>query len=290
MWDWLQARYSFEALWTAWGAVFIGYAGFYILEHIIPAKRNPRRAELGADILANLIFVVLNPLAVFLGISLAQPIAAALGGPRFHLNLPTFAAGPVSSFFLAFLPMFVFDFFYYWFHRFQHRWLWLWQEHRLHHSESVLNVTTNFRHHWLEEFFRSFFIFLPMSWLIAIDPVPSALGAILIRQWSSFFHSNVRVHLGWFTPLIIGPQYHRIHHSIETGHIGKNYAAFFPIWDRLFNTYYKPARGEWPDVGLPETDGVWSFRELLLSPFLAWIRTGRKLLMETAIWILPNWP
>src|SRR5262245_51560303 len=136
MWDWLATRYSFGALWAAWGAVFLGYVGFSLLERVIPAKRNPRGAEFGADIRANLIFVILNPLAVFLGVWLSQPVASAVGHGVLHFDLTKLSFGPVSSFFLAFIPMFVFDFFYYWFHRFQHMWSWLWQEHRLHHSES----------------------------------------------------------------------------------------------------------------------------------------------------------
>ena len=36
--------------------------------------------------------------------------------------------------------MFVFDFFYYWLHRFQHKLPVLWQEHLLHHSAEHLSV------------------------------------------------------------------------------------------------------------------------------------------------------
>jgi sterol desaturase/sphingolipid hydroxylase (fatty acid hydroxylase superfamily) len=272
MWEWFQARYSFEALWSAWGGVVLGYAGFLILERWKPARRNPGRRELSADIRANVVFFLLNPVALFFGGLLSNAVAQRLGGPLVRLDLTRFGAHPINAFFFAFVPFFFFDFFYYWFHRLQHRWTWLWQAHRLHHSESALNVTTNYRHHWLEEFFRALFIFVPMNWLLSISPTQSAVAAVLIGQWSSFFHANIRVGFGPLTGLISGPQYHRIHHSIEPGHDGKNFAAFFPVWDWVFGTYHRPARGEWPETGLVGTDGVWGLQEFLFSPFSGWWR------------------
>ena len=270
MWQWLQANYSLAALWSAWGSVVLGYAGFLVLERLLPAYRNPGSPELAADVRANLAFFLLDPVALLVGGFLAGAVARQLGGPLFRLDLTLFGGGPVIKFVFAFIPFFAFDFFYYWFHRSQHAWPWLWQVHRLHHSEHYLNVTTNYRHHWLEDFFRAFFIFLPMNWLIAISPVYSIVAALLIRQWSSFFHANIRVSLGPLTAVLCGPQYHRIHHSIESHHVGKNYAAFFPLWDRIFGTYWRPAKGEWPETGLPDTNGVWGFREVLFSPFVGW--------------------
>jgi sterol desaturase/sphingolipid hydroxylase (fatty acid hydroxylase superfamily) len=275
MWEWFEARYSVQALWSAWGAIVLGYVGFLILERLVPAQRHPDRREIGTDVRMNLIFIIMNPVALFLGAWLANPVAVFIGGPQLRLGLAEIGSEPVSGFILAFIPFLVFDFFYYWFHRFQHEWPWLWEVHRLHHSERVLNVTTNFRHHWLEEFFRTFIIFLPMNWLVAIDPTSSALAAVLIGQWSNFFHANIRLSLGPITPLVTGPQYHRIHHSIESKHVNKNYAAFFPVWDWIFRTYWRPRSGEWPGAGLTDTDGIWSMNRILFSPFIRWWRCWR---------------
>jgi len=270
MWEWFNAHYSVEALWSKWGAVVVGYAGFLVLERLIPAQRHPGRQEFSTDLRANLVFFLLNPLALSLGAWSSCPVAVLLGGPLVRLDLTRFGSQPVYAFLLAFLPFFVFDFFYYWFHRLQHVSPWLWQVHRLHHSEAFLNVTTSYRHHWLEEFFRAFFIFLPMNWMISIAPVHSAVAAVLIGQWTSFFHANIKLSFGALTGLITGPQYHRIHHSIEPSHIGKNYAAFFPVWDWVFGTYFQPERTEWPETGLLDTNGVADLREIVFSPFAGW--------------------
>ena len=172
--EWLEARYSPEALWAAWGAVLLGYAGFLVLERLIPARRNPGVPEFAADVRANLVFVLLNPVALFLGGWLSSLAAGYLGGPRFRVDLAVFGSGAVSAFLL--------------------------------------------------------------------------------------------------TGVVTGPQYHRIDHSIESNHLGKNYAAFFPIWDWIFGTYCRPAKGEWPETGLPDTNGVWGLGEMVFSPFAGWWR------------------
>jgi len=50
--------------------------------------------------------------------------------------------------------------------------------------------------------------------------------------------------------MLSSPQYHRIHHSLEPQHINKNFAVWFPVWDILVGTAYRPRRGEYPATGL----------------------------------------
>ncbi|MGZ8396913.1 MAG: sterol desaturase family protein [Rhodoplanes sp.] len=56
--------------------------------------------------------------------------------------------------------------------------------------------------------------------------------------------------MGPLTAVFGGPQYHRIHHSIERAHWNKNYAAFFPVWDQVFGTQHRPGPQEWPKTGI----------------------------------------
>ncbi|PYS07928.1 MAG: hypothetical protein DMG15_28760, partial [Acidobacteria bacterium] len=113
--EWFNAHYSVEALWSKWGAVVVGYAGFLVLERLIPAQRHPGRQEFSTDLRANLVFFLLNPLALSLGAWSSYPVAVLLGGPLVRLDLTRFGSPPLYAFLLAFLPFFVFDFFYYWF-------------------------------------------------------------------------------------------------------------------------------------------------------------------------------
>ena len=75
---------------------------------------------------------------------------------------------------LVFLYLLMFDFFFYWSHRAQHRWPVLWRFHRFHHADCNISVTSSTRHHWLEESIRYFFVSVPlvMLWIFPINCNP----------------------------------------------------------------------------------------------------------------------
>jgi sterol desaturase/sphingolipid hydroxylase (fatty acid hydroxylase superfamily) len=199
----------------------------------------------------------------------------ALHGPWFQADLPNLL--PESGWsriglliVFAFVPLLVSDFFYYWFHRLQHANRWLWEQHKLHHTDEAVNVTTSLRHHWLEDGLRGIFIALPMGMLLKIAPVEAGIVTMFTSQWGYLIHANIRLPLGPLSGVFLGPQAHRIHHSLEREHLNKNFAAFFPIWDILFGTFHRPRRGEFPDTGVAgeigrpaPTNAVWPFHRVV---------------------------
>ena len=56
----------------------------------------------------------------------------------------------ISQFKIFAVYFFVVDFFQYWWHRAQHKYPVLWDQHVVHHSDESMNVTTATRHHWSE--------------------------------------------------------------------------------------------------------------------------------------------
>jgi len=136
----------------------------------------------------------------------------------------------------------LFDLFFYCLHRLFHRYQYLWRLHLVHHSDVELDVTTNFRHHPLEQLLTSFIIAL-FIWLgqFTIDAVMlyGAFAAI-IQIWH---HGNISLPtkieylLGW---LIITPSIHQLHHSTKRKETDSNYGSVFSVWDRLFNSLSTP--------------------------------------------------
>ena len=57
---------------------------------------------------------------------------------------------------MAALYLCALDFFQYWWHRAQHRFPILWDQHVAHHSDEAFNVTTTTRHHWTEFMLQAF--------------------------------------------------------------------------------------------------------------------------------------
>jgi sterol desaturase/sphingolipid hydroxylase (fatty acid hydroxylase superfamily) len=162
---------------------------------------------------------------------------------------------------LILLNLFVFDFFYYWFHRMQHGFAALWRLHAVHHSIRNLNAIMSF-HHPIEDLLRIVPITLPLAALVRFDDAPVVpLISALLAAMGQFIHTDTRLNFGPVRAILGDGHYHRIHHSELDEHRNRNFAAFFPIWDRLFGTLHMPKRGEYPPVGLKSRPNGMTLRE-----------------------------
>jgi sterol desaturase/sphingolipid hydroxylase (fatty acid hydroxylase superfamily) len=150
---------------------------------------------------------------------------------------------------LPFAPYFLFDCFYYWFHRLQHAVPFLWQFHAVHHSIEELNAA-NCYHHASEALFRLPFVIMPLMLVIDIKVPEVFIITTVLTAWGQFVHSNTRISFGPFDRLLASPRFHRIHHSLAPEHRDKNFASFFPILDVLFRTAYFPPTHEIIRTGL----------------------------------------
>jgi sterol desaturase/sphingolipid hydroxylase (fatty acid hydroxylase superfamily) len=146
------------------------------------------------------------------------------------------------------------DFFQYWFHRWQHVSRILWPSHRVHHSDDSVNTTSALRRSVLELFLIFTFILVPTVMVAGVDEVAAPIAFAVFYGWGFFNHANVRLSLGPLTPLFSGPQWHRIHHGIDPEYRDRNFAAYFPIFDILFGTYRAPRKDEYPSTGVTDSD------------------------------------
>lgn len=185
--------------------------------------------------------------------------------------------GPLMT--LGFITLYIFvgDFIFYWYHRLQHASNGiLWSIHELHHSDSELNATTSMRTYWIERPLQTLIIVVPTSYVFGINMTIATFLPLVLLLWLLFAHSNLRLNLGFLTPIVTGPQLHRIHHSILPKHQRKNFAQFFPIIDILFGTYYQPEKNEFPTTGTPGMASDTSVPTALLRPLISLVRQVRK--------------
>lgn len=144
----------------------------------------------------------------------------------------------------------VWDFFQYWAHRAQHGVPALWAFHRVHHHDAAFGASTALRQSVGSLVFQFFFVHLPTLAVCGTGLLPAIGAAILFNGWGYFNHANVRLSLGPLTPLVSGPQWHRLHHGAETAYHDRNFAAFFPVLDLIFGTYRAPGPAEYPRTGV----------------------------------------
>ena len=208
-------------------------------------------------------------LYIFVPVTIAGITGALLVAASEHTGLgwidlrPRHHSGFLGAALTTLIWVAVFDFFYYWWHRLQHEHPFFWRIHKLHHIDPELGVSTNYRHHWLEDVFRVPFVILPMAILFKLEP---AIAFVLVF-WTVFIHANLRLYLGPLARVVAGPQLHRVHHSRLPQHFDRNYAAFLPIYDQLFGSYYHPSRDEFPPTGVSGEPEMTSIREAALLPF-----------------------
>src|SRR6266545_2770481 len=181
------------------------YCAGLALEWLRPAESGQPTGNIGFNIAWTALFLLVTMLAVPPLQALTAPLIKDYG-PHWRVAFPDNLAGQLGQG-LAFF--FIYDFFYYWFHRAQHRWPFLWAQHRIHHSDLSLNVTTGNRHHWLEEPMRVFVILLPIGLLFNQQPVTIGWLWSGLLLWGYFIHLNVRLPLGPLTAVLDGPHLHR---------------------------------------------------------------------------------
>jgi sterol desaturase/sphingolipid hydroxylase (fatty acid hydroxylase superfamily) len=248
---------------------FIIYGIFLLIERLRPVEPNqPFRHiffNLQWYVVYTLFGLVIN--AVGIGV-LVELIQHWLGGPYLKLPATHNLLEKILGVILYFL---IVDFFYYWLHRLQHTTPFLWEQHKFHHSEVSMNVTTTRRVHWLEELLIIAFIVMPMSVLFDIKPIAAGVLAFIEILWLQFIHLNLRLELGILSAIIVSPQHHRIHHSFATEHLDKNFALFFPIWDIIFGSYYHPRKGEFPPTGLTNAENHNHLGLAIILPFKEWL-------------------
>ena len=135
----------------------------------------------------------------------------------------------------------------------------LWRLHRVHHADLDFDVTTGTRFHTLE-ILLSMLIKLAVIVLLGPPVLAVVLFEVILNATSMFNHANVRIPatLERFLRLIVvTPDMHRVHHSIEDDETNSNFGFNLPWWDRLFGTYRAQPRAGHEAM----TIGIRTFRE-----------------------------
>ena len=137
----------------------------------------------------------------------------------------------------------------YWYHRWSHRNPWLWRWHAVHHSATHIDWLVNTRAHPIDMVFTRMAGLVPVYLLGLGQATPggitdvAALISVIGILWSFFIHANVRWRLGPLESLVATPAFHHWHHTNDE-HRDRNFAAIFPVLDRVFGTLHLPR--QWP--------------------------------------------
>jgi sterol desaturase/sphingolipid hydroxylase (fatty acid hydroxylase superfamily) len=231
-----------------------------VAEHFYPATNSRREYARGA------VYWLISLVAIYLSSKAAVFVIGAMGVHPWFQWRSTSASSALAIAFGILLWSWAYDFFYYWFHRAQHRFPLLWRFHRVHHSIEHMNCLNSY-HHVLELLLRLPLVTLPLAMLLRVDTPQLVLLSGLIAAWGYYIHSDTRIHLGAIGySLLADNRFHRVHHSTDPAHRDRNFAGFLPLWDVIFGTYQRPGE-EFPAVGLDDLSEPATVRDYLTIPF-----------------------
>jgi sterol desaturase/sphingolipid hydroxylase (fatty acid hydroxylase superfamily) len=199
----------------------------------------PRRALTVSKTLrwsANLGLVALNTVLLRLMFPLAAVGMAAFAtangwGLLNHFQVPFWLAVPVA--------VIAMDFVIWLQHVMVHAVPMLWRLHQVHHADLDYDLTTGARFHPIE---------IGLSMLIKFATItvlgPPVLAVVifeaLLNATAMFNHGNIRLPAALdrvLRGLVVTPDMHRVHHSMEDDETNSNFGFNLPWWDRLFGTY-----------------------------------------------------
>ena len=221
-------------------ALFLCFFAMLNLELRLPRLiYTPRQIKLSYQ--TNISLFILNSMVITVfSVSTLLTIAEHYSGN----GLLNFVPNPMLK---ALLSLLAIDLLLYIWHQACHRLEFLWLFHRVHHSDSCMNVSTAFRLHFLETIATTCLKALLIVTL-GIDKMLVLTLETLILLCAIFKHTNIgfkyeRI-LGC---IIIAPLLHRLHHSKLRSEYDHNYGVVFSFWDRLFGTF---------SLAEPETIGL----------------------------------
>lgn len=141
----------------------------------------------------------------------------------------------------------LFDFIYYWAHRWSHEVNFFWGAHVVHHQSEKYNLSVALRQPWFHTLI-AFPLFLPLA-LFGFHTLQLAALAAFITLYQYWIHTQA-IHKmpAWFEFIFNTPSHHRVHHGVNKKYLDKNHSAFLIIWDRLFGTFQ--VEEESPDYGV----------------------------------------
>ena len=135
----------------------------------------------------------------------------------------------------------------------------LWRLHRVHHADLDYDLTTGARFHPLEIILS---MLIKFAVIAVLGPAVAAviLFELILNGMAMFNHGNVHLRDRLdraLRRLLVTPDMHRVHHSVEDDETNSNFGFNLSVWDRLFGTYRDQPRGGHEGM----TIGIRGFRD-----------------------------
>src|SRR5262245_59683246 len=235
----LAYAYGLGSLWELIRDVYLNayIAGplFLALAWLWPAERSARphkRASIAIDLIYPILCLPIS----------ATIVAATVAGINWLVETytPTLALGLLDDkpiLVQALGAFLISDLMFYVAHVLKHKVRGLWHFHAVHHSQRYVNALSTFRNHPFEAIINAVIKTVPIAIIGGTYP-GWALFALVNNMWVFFIHADLRTNLGPLKWVLVTPQNHRFHHTIEPSLADRNFGERLTVWDWMFGTLH----------------------------------------------------
>lgn len=170
-------------------------------------------------------------------------------------DLKKFALFDISNFpaWSQLLIFFIVTDFIQWFtHVLLHRYNFLWEFHKVHHSVEQMGFAAHLRYHWMENVF-----YTPMKYIVVMliggfTPDQAFIVFYFAIAIGHLNHANIKLDYGPLKYILNNPKMHIWHHAMslpEDRQKGVNFGISLSIWDYIFKSNYIPSSGKDIELG-----------------------------------------
>ena len=176
------------------------------------------------------------------------------------LSISNFQLFNINQFPIA-IRLFVFfiiiDFVQWFTHTLLHKYEFLWNFHKVHHSVKEMGFAAHLRYHWMEPVVYNSMKYIPLAIMGGFTAQDVAFVYFFNIVIGHLNHANIGWDYGVFKYVLNNPKMHIWHHAKELPlerKNGVNFGITLSIWDYIFKTNYIPSDGRDIEIGFNEDE------------------------------------
>lgn len=257
-WNYIQKSVLMELNWENYfyGLIMISLI-VWGLEIFFPWRKN--QPIIRKDFWLDTFYMFFNFFLLNLIVLIALSNTAALffndGLAIVNLSIANFQLFDIDTFpyWARLLVFFVIIDFVQWFtHTLLHKYQFLWNFHKVHHSVKQMGFAAHLRYHWMEPVFYNSMKYIPLAIMGGFSAQDVAIVHFFNIAIGHLNHANINWDYGYLKYILNNPKMHIWHHAKELPKgrkNGVNFGITLSIWDYIFKTNYIPYSGRDIELG-----------------------------------------
>jgi len=243
--DWTLKSILFEVPWYHnyfWGLIFISTL-VWLLEILFPWRKN--QSIFRKDFWLDGFYMFFNFFIFSILISGFYSLMS-IGFSEIGISNKSFVLLEMSNFpnWIQLLIFFVLLDFVQWFtHVLLHKFDFLWQFHKVHHSVKEMGFAAHLRYHWMENVLYKPLKTLAVMLIGGFEPSQAFIVHFIAITIGHLNHANIKITWGFFKYVLNNSVMHLYHHAKvlpEERKDGVNFGISLSIWDYIFKKNYIP--------------------------------------------------